>query len=434
MKALSFAKHLKIAALLSTAILLSSCNIFNLTGDSGSASSTESLVDEAYNFYRKANYAKALQYFNKAIAEDSTNTEAYLGAAKATLAVNKVNTFTILGQVKHLNTNMPFEDLSPKDIERNFNAIYGALVYIRELARRDSITIANPGNAFKRLSDRKIRYESISAGKSILEVALPILSFRKKTAPWGKVLEKDANGKLLANLQDVYADAIANIKNAESFNEALAELSEDFDNVIENVIASLESTINFSGLDDSDGTSETVVSKYLKEGSEDMQAQVLFYGIGDGIDNDGDGCIDEELPDGKDNDGDGIVDEDLRITVITRQSNDKNNPDYNIILDVTANGIDHNANGVLDIIDVAELQYEVAPENRAVSGNYLLKFASEATFKNTTDKDIKSKVAKDTDINNIQYSLEDRKRLVGGCWVNYDQKAFENWFKGRNAK
>jgi prepilin-type N-terminal cleavage/methylation domain-containing protein len=35
---------------------------------------------------------------------------------------------------------------------------------------------------------------------------------------------------------------------------------------------------------------------------------------GDGIDNDGDGLIDEEINDGKDNDGDGLVDEDLAPT------------------------------------------------------------------------------------------------------------------------
>jgi hypothetical protein len=40
---------------------------------------------------------------------------------------------------------------------------------------------------------------------------------------------------------------------------------------------------------------------------------VTFYQMADKIDNDGDGCIDEELRDGIDNDGDGIIDEDTKF-------------------------------------------------------------------------------------------------------------------------
>ena len=44
-----------------------------------------------------------------------------------------------------------------------------------------------------------------------------------------------------------------------------------------------------------------------------MQCKLTRVVPGDGIDNDCDGRIDEEVKDGKDNDGDGDIDEDLEL-------------------------------------------------------------------------------------------------------------------------
>ena len=57
----------------------------------------------------------------------------------------------------------------------------------------------------------------------------------------------------------------------------------------------------------------------LNEQIDNLEA-VSFYLIGDRMDNDGDGCVDEEILDGEDNDNDGLVDEDLRIVSLTRVS------------------------------------------------------------------------------------------------------------------
>ena len=43
----------------------------------------------------------------------------------------------------------------------------------------------------------------------------------------------------------------------------------------------------------------------------------------------------------------------------------------------------------------------------------------------------KQLIAKDTNKDNPTYSLEDRKTMVGGCWINYDEKSFMKWFEGR---
>ena len=46
-------------------------------------------------------------------------------------------------------------------------------------------------------------------------------------------------------------------------------------------------------------------------------------------------------------------------------------------------------------------------------------------------KERKRLIAQDTNKDNPTYSLEDRKSMVGGCWVNYDEDSFKKWFEGR---
>ena len=46
-----------------------------------------------------------------------------------------------------------------------------------------------------------------------------------------------------------------------------------------------------------------------------MQCEITSALAGDGIDNDCDGKIDEEVKDGKDNDGDGKIDEDIELVI-----------------------------------------------------------------------------------------------------------------------
>ena len=49
----------------------------------------------------------------------------------------------------------------------------------------------------------------------------------------------------------------------------------------------------------------------------------------------------------------------------------------------------------------------------------------------SSDLKLKQQVMNDIDINHIQYDLTWRQENVGGCWVNYDQNRFEEWFEGR---
>ena len=81
--------------------------------------------------------------------------------------------------------------------------------------------------------------------------------------------------------------------------------------------------------------------------------------------------------------------------------------------------------------NIEESRYLITTiEERKSSEDYRLAFASSYTFM-SSDLKLKQQVMNDIDINHIQYDLTWRQENVGGCWVNYDQNRFEEWFEGR---
>jgi len=164
---------------------------------------------------------------------------------------------------------------------------------------------------------------------------------------------------------------------------------------------------------------------------------VSFFKVGTRLDEDGDGCIDEELLNGQDNDGDGIKGEDARLASIdpnnpsnpiwgkiganhvmmfNEDPNDPRNlpmqlqPPQHICNDIACNKqttLEPDTNGVITVIGFTQIQ--------------------EPKYWTTDNRDLKLKVAKDTDRNNLKYNLQVRKATVGGCWLFYDEAQFQKW-------
>ena len=89
------------------------------------------------------------------------------------------------------------------------------------------------------------------------------------------------------------------------------------------------------------------------------------------------------------------------------------------------------------------------PNERDDKDNHLLKFAEELKFKYAVNfkypgKDLdklieaKEKIRKDTiydpSKNLPKYNLKKRQDMVGGCWNNYNEEEFKQWFQWRNAE
>jgi len=191
-------------------------------------------------------------------------------------------------------------------------------------------------------------------------------------------------------------------------------------------------------------------SSGLKEDVEKYKAYASFYKMGTHIDEDGDGCIDEELLDGLDNDGDGFVNENGRLASV-----DPDNEEW-----YGVNRINNSMRGSNPYKDETNKAYNKPlrdhytkfkicngpspsschyPNPDSTDMATVLAFTQEPgywTLGNDTPMNmaLKLAVAQDTVCGELNFSLEERKALIGGCWPNYDDKKFiEYWLKRKLA-
>lgn len=413
-------------AIFFAACSLAACNLFNPTGSGDTPNNKEALFNEAYVLYRDGDYEEALENFNKALKKDSTLSEAYLGAAKAVMGIYKINVFTMLGEVRLAQKGeIPFLNLSGQELENYQAMISEALPYIRELARRD--TIKPPKKDPYRYSDKKITFGQIAAGYSIFEMAESLLKFRQSTQQFNLTITQDPNtGKLAVDLNEMYASALEKPETVEQLNSSILELQNDVQNFTQNILPSVEEFTDLS-IFVGESSAESLTGE-IENTANELQSQIAFFMVNDKIDNDGDGCVDEEIFDKKDNDGDGLVDEDLRVTLLTRLSEDPNTPEFSVVLNIGKDGLDHDMDKIID--GEGELQYAVDAEERLEEKNFLLKFANENDFKNLDSLSLKYEVSVDTLKEDLKYNLSWRQKNIGGCWTNYDDSMFDAWIRG----
>ena len=137
---------------------------------------------------------------------------------------------------------------------------------------------------------------------------------------------------------------------------------------------------------------------------------VTFYQFGDGKDNDGDGCVDEEILDGKDNDGDGFVDEDARLNNVAPYLDEIDN--------------DHNGKGkqtfanpdpdeALDASSPPQLLY-TNRSNWIIGAKYKDKATRILTQADSLDIRTPAELA-----GFYKDKLDAAKKNIGGCWNNY---------------
>lgn len=429
MKKHSLLHFFKVAFLLASCSFVA-CNLFNPTSSGDVPNNKEALVSEAFSAYRDAKYEDALENFDKALKKDSTLSEAYLGAVKAIMGKHNINVFTMIGEVRLAQKDqIPFMNLSGQELENYQTMIAKSLPYIRELIKRDTLT--PPKNNKYLYSDKKITFSQIAAGYSIFEMAESLLKFRKTAVQFNLNISKNSEtGKLSIDLEELYNSSLENPENLDLVNTSIAELQNDIQNFTQNILPSIEEFTDLS-IFTGESSSESV-TKEIEATTSEIQAQISFFLINDNMDNDGDGCIDEEIFDKKDNDGDGLVDEDLRLTLLDRLSLDSDSEEYYVITAITPDGKDHDMDKTVD--GEPELTFAVKAEDRIESKNFLLQFANEKSFSNSDSLELKHNVASDTLKASIQYDLKWRKKNIGGCWVNYDEDMFDSWFNGRNEK
>ncbi|MCK9183343.1 MAG: tetratricopeptide repeat protein [Fibrobacteraceae bacterium] len=435
-------------------LCLSSCNLFNPSGDvTVDSDDANALIYEGQLLYRDGEYEKSARYFSKAIKADSTKSEAWFGLAKASMHADGVDPFEMIPYINVDDGEIPFMNMDTSDISHFYTGIRDALLPLRELVRRDTLTEKTPA---LKLSDRKVTYSNFSVSYAFLEFAYILLGFRQSLSGYAITLTIDTTtNQVSLNIDSLYTAALSDTATLNLLNTSIDTLSSNIDQVIDVILPTVTDLLDGTNLLDSTQLSDTtnvseLVKEVVTEKAEKVGSTISFYKLGDKIDNDGDGCIDEEILDGKDNDGDGFVDEDLRLVPLTRGVTSTADLDYNtttltdseygvsnydniIYIGIGTDSLDHDMDKVKENVEERTFLY---PEytDRVTNQDYRLLFSKDFSREQSDDStvtNVRIEIMSDTDSTNIHYSLEQRKDMIGRCWNNYDEEMFKAWFRGR---
>ena len=437
---------------------MAGCNLFHPT-ESHDAESDDAaaLTLDGYHEFQKSNYDSARRLFNRAIAADSGYSEAWVGLAKCVLNSQEgLNAFELVSYAQKADENQQsngFLEMQDQEAHLISKGIDSVLVYLNKFIARDTTG----------KTDQKVRFRDIADSYAILLLTKAALRIRNVQTELTSVLSADSAGmKLNLNTLNDLGDSLKPfLQDMAAASEAIKIAPDASAEIIKAYLP--DSTRQDIGddfyTDATVGLANTVIQLNDRAQTVEEERTEVFFVFGNGMDDDGDGCVDEEVIDNYDNDGDGEIDEDgrdYRSVVLVKNTfviKDDNTTQINKdgkLYDLTKSQVDSlntiekyetidiDMNGKMGTQDPKEWQYVIRdPDERDEQDNHLLKFAVDLKFpgKNLATK-IKNKelIRHDTDINNIKYSLKKRKEMVGGCWANYSDDDFKKWFEGRNAK
>jgi hypothetical protein len=436
---------------------LAACNVFNPSGEGDVGSSPDAKLSEGENYFRQEEYKSSYESFAAALGEDSTRSMAYYGYCKAMMRYYDINASTLLTEVNKAKekSGIPFIGAEDEAVTRYLQATSKVRAALGEMTSRDTLTrwflyskdpagkaAAKDPLASKRidfikdywekadkgyvgyhkksefpLSDLKLGYQKIVADFGFVELIYAVTHLRDLTGD-GIVNADDNLIKKLSFSTDggFKADNIKDIVDSLDSPEKTAQ----FNNLILNVASSLSSAstvINLlsptiagqAGATDSSGNLSQSVTQSIDSVITSLGDAVTFMQYGDGIDNDGDGCVDEEIPDGKDNDGDGLIDEDGRLKPIDTVDNDHNGHGKDAFTDPDAG---ENLN--------SEFKLAFTVDAGFLKGDL---YADKATHVAVQKDSLQVRYDKAGSYSALTQEYKDKldaaKKKIGGCWNNY---------------
>jgi hypothetical protein len=441
--------HTRLAPIGLFALLIVSCNIFNPSGSGDGGGSTDAYLTEGENAFRNQEFGASMEAFARAIDADSTSALAYYGYAKATLRYYRLNASTILSEVDEAkaNASIPFLDASEEKLTRYLQATSKVRKALGAMTRRDTLTrwwrynedstsraarqdakLAQrlsyiklfmqkgeqgdpgfyPAHRFP-LSDGAIAYEKIVVDYGFIELLYALVHLRdldqndtidSRDDLLTKLSFKSEGGFKLDSLQNIATELQTDTVARQNFNNLIQNVQSGLGSASQ-VISLLAPNVGNTGDSLSNTNLTDDVSKNVDSVITSLGSAVGFYQFGDSKDNDGDGCVDEEILDGKDNDGDGFSDEDARVV-------------GNLLPD----NVDNDHNGKKDLLDTDE---NLGTDN-------VLLFVSQSGFTKGSlyrDKEFKIRVQADSLAHKTTLTagqrlmLDSAKAQIGGCWNQY---------------
>lgn len=435
-----FQTKLVLSAAVAASIALAGCNIFNPTEDVRIKSDdAAALTYEAYLHFQKSEYTEAREYFEKAIAADSAYSEAWYGRAKAVLNQQPgLNLFQLISYAKKEegeSSVSKFMSMPEDEVEGISSGIDSVLYYLDPFIQRDTTG----------LTDKRVTFGSFANSYAILQMTKLALAVRKSSLDVQNLFHTDSEtGSISVNWADLSPSTLGEATK-ETFT-TLAATAQTLKSNPEQTNAILREYV--PGSEMLTDTALTLATEVLANqilniadvvNNSEVDRADVFLLVGNHMDDDGDGCVDEEVFDGEDNDGDGEIDEDMRANNTTIREIDIRIHSPMQVMKVNSTEdyqtVDIDGDGLMGEADRKEYKFAIEKSNdRKAAENHLFQFAVNLIWVGDNLEDRianKELVRGDIDVNNIKYDLNWRKAHVGGCWVNYDEARFLKWFEGR---
>lgn len=193
------------------AACLAGCNIFNPIDDARlDENDPEALTYEGYVQFRKGEYSEARRYFNKAIAIDSSYSDAWYGLSKAVINQQHVNIFELLRSVSADSDNDKISEMSESTANLYSRSIDSVMVVLDKF-----IDMENQGK-----TDNKTPTKTFSADYTVLRFAKTALELRAVKASLGQLLFVNQEGEIELSL-----DFLNSLSNKDAIVDNLNNLS-----------------------------------------------------------------------------------------------------------------------------------------------------------------------------------------------------------------
>jgi hypothetical protein len=462
-------KKLSTLAAAAGAILLVGCNLFNPNGaeesscDSGNA---ECYITLGQSLIQQKNFSAAMNAYSTAMAIDSSKSEAYLGYATAVTFKYNMQLGSLLDDMQAASNSNPTAFIEHDDavLTSRLQMSSEVVKVLARLADRDSLTrwyqyltdttqqskdpyftarktfitnylAAHPSGSRSAtqfpLTDRKKKFEN-----NVFQYAPHLLLytilhtydldgnniFTESDRAMRTLLSSTGSG--LGDITELAEQMKTDTVLQQSVNNKILELQSGLGGISELL------TLFNVGADGADTLGAQAQSqKQIDSAITSLGGTLVFYQFGDKIDNDGDGCIDEEIPDQKDNDGDGFVDEDARVLT-----------GNGILVGPTATGpadsVDNDRNGRKDAADAGENLFGGATPAIADYLTFVVLSGQQENWivngarKDQSNMDFRVRLQADSLAVRLTpgarpvpplyaAKLDSAKTFVGGCWRNY---------------
>ena len=287
---------------------LCGCNVFNPSG-SGDPDGYDAYVSEGVKCLKEKEFSKAREAFEKAVTFSPHGREAWDGWIEARFGEVELQTgignAALLTEMRKMtggNNTKPLWDLSLGRRDTFYR-------YLQDLDSAERKYLGGLGvDSFPDATERQA-YRGIRSAYALVKVCdydgdgritakdtlmINVCSEGGGGLTQGGAFLKDKLEQMMAKLQPDSVTGEVDTAALKAFNS--------FVTGTDTLLKSLKET---NGGDKNFAQVDSFLSTRANE--------IQFYQVGDSKDNDGDGCVDEEIVDGYDNDGDGFSDEDLRI-------------------------------------------------------------------------------------------------------------------------